>query len=591
MLLLVMQGFTVWLTTFGFDLTDEASYVNSILWSSHYGYSWGGSDAGRLYGYMLAIFNNDFGVLRMFTQVVNWVLIVIFALLLRRRLVPESGSVWRIETLLWVLVLATLASLAQRIWLPTPSYNTLAWQGVMIFAIATLVSVDSRILRSITFSFSIAVSFLAKAPVGLALLVLLLVMVLPLGRKGVTQLAISGGAFGFLLWIWATLTRGGLVEYFQSLYLSFTQISNLQAGQIWAADSLLSRVLISMSPFSAANPWPALTFLAGTLALGSLLLLSSSEVKVQKRLVFVGLSVVIVSGSIFLTVFVFPEGNLGQLTLIGLGGVIVAWLWFLFSRDKGGFSPLRAGINVTNDLKQAAVFLVLPLVYASGTNNNYVQQASALGVLFFAASLLLAKALILGRIPNEGRRIQLLHIQASVGMLVALTSLLWASINPYRQQIPVFEMVSSNVIQGIHVAPEFDVYMAKLAEIREGTSFPSGTPVIDNSGNSPGAVFAMSGLPIGSTWLIGGYEGSVEVAKSQLARYSIRCLENALIIDEPLGDRRLFEIEDSELPVLKPRDLVTIGRLINPLTGNQQVVYVSRRAVPIGSGECQQIKP
>ena len=63
--------------------------------------------------------------------------------------------------------------------------------------------------------------------------------------------------------------------------------------------------------------------------------------------------------------------------------------------------------------------------------------------------------------------------------------------------------------------------------------------MIDATGASPGYVYQLGGVPLGSTWLLGGYAGSRAAALDALRAADPADLRRAWILDAPRSPRRI----------------------------------------------------
>lgn len=589
--LLASQTAFAWFSSFGLDLTDESSYINSLVWYAHYPYSWGGSEAARLYGWIYELTGENLATLRAISNVTSWLIACFFCSLVYQRLVkPEDEKqITKLTKYFWILSGASVSGLSQGAWLPTPSYNTLAWQSVVIFAIGLLIPTHAKVGRSSILGFSLALAFLAKPPVGLGLIVVLFIANFPLRRTQRTEVLGSLGITSIFLLLWGFLVHGSVTSYLSRLQTSYYQITILDAGQLLDEQDPLRRVLNRLAPFSFSALDSLIPFVVGMVALAWLMMLISGNFRSAcRRLTIVSLLAVLAL-SVTLSFGLFRDSYLGQLTLMGIGSVILLSVLRSFKSALKTQDNRAPNLERRADLQLAAVLFTLPFAFAAGTSNHYVQHAAALGILFLATALLMVKAMPNQSRPDFASLGRMYSLQISSAVLVMTVTLLSAAGNPYRQMDPVYLMKPSSSIHGIHVDSEVFEYMAELERLKVTLSLPSGVPIIDNTGVSPGAVLALGGLPLGSPWLIGGYPGSKSLANLQLSRYSPACLSAAMVIDEPAGSQRIYSVEDEELPIPKKLKLVAVAKLTNPNTGNEQILYRSLSPEMTSPLECTKV--
>jgi hypothetical protein len=197
--------------------------------------------------------------------------------------------------------------------------------------------------------------------------------------------------------------------------------------------------------------------------------------------------------------------------------------------------------DLSCEMKFQYILLALPFAYSIGTNANQ-WEASKLATCFVSIFSLLGLA-------THSKNIWNLHLMrlmliASAGIsMVSITS---AADNPYRQPNPISanQTFVSNIpkLNGMRLNSEYGESLELLQKKIRLFGFKEGTEVIDLSGQSPTLIYLIDGRSTGSSWLIGGYPGSLDVARWQLSRVACHTLRQAWILDEPNGPRS-FDFE------------------------------------------------
>jgi len=211
----------------------------------------------------------------------------------------------------------------------------------------------------------------------------------------------------------------------------------------------------------------------------------------------------------------------------------------------------------------ALCFLVFPHVYAFGHGGNYWHLGSGAGIFWVLASLVvLAPA-----IANRADWSILLPIALNV-QLIAVLLLYMGMDDPYRQPQPLRQNNQTTIVgdAGTHLilSQGFAEYINRIASLSQRAGFKPGTPMIDLSGHTPGALYCFGAKSIGQPWMIGGYKGSERLAVFMLDRVFCDDIAQAWLLVEPSGPRKLNPAILQEYGLTFPRDYVQVGDLTTP---------------------------
>lgn len=183
-----------------------------------------------------------------------------------------------------------------------------------------------------------------------------------------------------------------------------------------------------------------------------------------------------------------------------------------------------------------ACLAALPLAYVVGTNGNYWTSQGRAGLFWFVAVLLLTR----GR--AAARRIVTV-VTAGLVFLVAAASLGYS----YRYPPATTIVTNPSETTAAVVSPEGsrlkitneDAETSRLlADIREQHQL-SGVPILDVTGASPGYIRQLGGMPVGSSWLLGGYPGSLDAALHAVRSEDPAVVQRAWVLDAPDSRRRI----------------------------------------------------
>jgi hypothetical protein len=280
-------------------------------------------------------------------------------------------------------------------------------------------------------------------------------------------------------------------------------------------------------------------------------------------------------------------GYFGQITIVGLLAILLSVVFGIAYMRRDSNFLNQSLINSAN-LRLVVGIGLTPLAFAFGTNNNYWQASSAIGGMYFLSAALVVTFINSEYFVGSNSPFGVQLISLGAGIAVAATTVLGAMNFPYRQASPVFDMVPSSQIPGIFVGTETNSYFQELSKIKESSGFQRGTPLIDNTGASPTAIYIIGGLPLGSAWLIGGYPGSGDLAEAQLRLQTQQCLDSAWILDEPTAPRRVFNFKAQSFSLAPSNAYEAVGSAKNPLTGGTQILYRPSDVSPVDSRACSQ---
>jgi hypothetical protein len=193
----------------------------------------------------------------------------------------------------------------------------------------------------------------------------------------------------------------------------------------------------------------------------------------------------------------------------------------------------------------AALFLLMPHIYAFGTNGNYWEAGSSAALFWLLSGLTLLGPMI----RNRGTWILALPVAFATQAITA-TLLQTGLEQPYRQPQPL--RLNSSVLEiGPHKSPlilsqKYAEYISIAVSSAHAAGFVPNTPMIDLTGQSPGILYAIGAKSIGQAWMIGGYPGSLR--RSQISYLRLRCEDiiSSWVLLEPNGPRSIpVEFMDS----------------------------------------------
>lgn len=567
-------GYTLSLADRGLDLTDESYYLSWIAdpWS----YLFSATQFGFVYHPVHLLVGGSVPLLRQFNVLITVLLAASVAWLILEEVGwPGDGSMSRPTRLATASAIGAASVGMLNQWLPTPSYNWLTLQGILVVVGAILLMGSER--RTIMWSGSVLLGvggvllFLAKPTSALLLAMMVAAFFVLFDRTRFLPVALSAVVSLVALSIIALVIDGSLPAF---------------------AD----RVLAAAERAHVLDPRYGLrgAFRLDPLGLGPGLSMVFSVVFALAALASLALSAEGIAGRRirYVVFLILPIGA----TAVAVGAYEVPWtvVWsqaFLYAAVPLG-AVIVASVIGTFDLSSAqsrrAWGLVLllalgPYVFSFGSNDNYWHEGSLAGVLWVMAAVL-----AIGTARGQSWRSRLLFAVLASQLVAALLLQLGMS-DPYREPsaIPTMNAELSLRSNGstIRVANSFGAYGNQLQSLADGGGFEPGTPLIDLTGITPGAAVVLGAHPPGLPWLLGGYPGSYPATERVLDLVACSEIGQSWILLEPEGRSHM----EPTLLERYGRDIDTDYELVGALNtpdGMEQQLLRPRDDAPQAHGAC-----
>ncbi|MDW3681746.1 hypothetical protein RA280_08285 [Cupriavidus sp. CV2] len=523
-----MLGWLLWYCRYGFDFTDEGFYLNWISHPSSYRVS--SSQFGFLYHPLYLLVGGDIAALRQANVLLSFGLGwgASWALLGRTFGVRVLDPIPRLAISAGMATSSLLSLVFAGMWLPTPSYNSLAFQGLLIAA-SGLILADTRADRaSIAGWVLIGVGgwlvFMAKPTSAAALALISALYLLFAGKARLSLLAIAiGTALGLL--VLSSLAIDGSIAGFIERLRGGVEVARL------LDDSYTFDHIFRLEELLLDEKTKVLLFSVTLTIFGAVFLAKIENVG------FVCGRGVMLTGCMFLALLAILQFSPPS----QIPGQYRGLLFFAvpFGAGLAGFSVYRFKGLVKIKWSQwvlCSSLLVFPYAYAFGTGNNYWIPIAGGGIF-----LILSGVSLLGPIAPY---VRLPSVLLSLGLAVqvitaALINLGLAS--PYRQPAPLSQ--NDVVIEvgrpGSTLVLEKDNarYLSAARGIAGQAGLKRGMPMIDLSGHSPGVVYALGANSVGVAWTLGGYRGSDNFVADGLGYVPCEQLAMAWFLTEPHGPR------------------------------------------------------
>jgi hypothetical protein len=519
----------LWASRRGYDITDDAYY---LIWaSSPFQYNWSFTEFGYLVHPIYRAVGGNIPALRIAGAAILNACALIFAFATWRLLAPSLPGTARVPYLLAVL---TASMWAYIWWIPNPGYNLLNLYGVLLFmaglALATPIASDENrisaariIIAGSIGAIGCVVSSLSRAPAAVALIVMALVWALTFRPRRLPLFVVTGVALGALiLAAVAYLIDGSITGFVQRKIVGFDLLilygPEHSLHIIWP--QIIEAVTIKFNPIDTA-------IYVAVLAL--VLMLSSERMPDgwASTILVVTFSVALAASIAILrteppdfVTLAYPAVMRSPMILAGafiLATVLRAW------QTVGNWRPFAMAI----------MLCLAPLASAIGSGNRLTNQAT-LGTLFFFAAIFFLVTMF----PVNGRG-RLFLAATALSSLLPPAVLIGAMANPYRVATPMWAQTEPVTIgpdrSRLMVDTGAASYIRRLQELAQAHGFRPGMPMIDLSGRSPGAVFALAGEAPGESWLNSSSTGSVPYIEKILAAVPNETLKRAWVLANPGG--------------------------------------------------------
>jgi hypothetical protein len=571
----------------GFDVTDEAYYLLNAQTNEFPAHI---TSFGKITGLLLLLADGDIGAFR----VLGLILIGSLAALLGWSVENYQMSKSVPKKKLFELSAAICAFFGSLVlyqrWILTPSYNWLALIATLLVGIGLVNSayLASQVKKVQAYFYLTAVlvgiggglSFIAKPTTAalVALTSLAWICFSDYQRKKLGFLLVAVFSAMVFMGIYVILCENGLYAYFEKLRVGVELISLLEAGHSYSAiaSSILSEFLNLPSAVWKLVPWSILFAV-----LASTCLYTLNFFKMQTHLVN-RCSVVFLAILLLCTFSELTGGDHwsgfvpGQTALAILTPAVLA-VTILGLRDLDLKKPNNMFALTT--AKIAALMLALALAFASGSGNGLLRQ-TMLGFVFYAIILH-----VLARICS--RRLGQVYTESAVLVIVTAISLTigWNGyVHPYRlpasisaQTSPLFPIGARHYI----LLDETSLaYATGLQELAIKAGWKRGMSLINLTGNSPGAAVFLAAKVPGTAWLLGGYNGSAHYAQSALSLVSNHDLEQAWVLNSPLGKRKIPEKVLNEIGLEFPSAYTVVGVVANGYSNDVQVLWRPLKQTP-----------
>lgn len=512
--------------SYGLDFTDEGRHLNEIKFSRTYNSA--ASQFGLVIKPIANLVNFNIPSLRVFNLGLTFVLSF---LALQMHVSKSDVKSQEDKNFHYVSCLSfgLLGLTFFNVWLPTPSYYSLAFQSLLLYWISFKYlglekNISASRFRLTLLSLTSSLVFLAKPTSFIIVFLISVISICFFSTQRLGSLLLYSLVTLFFLTLESLLFFGDPIRLLERV---------LKASQFMSIQDPLYRFnnIFRIDPFPFS--WKLL-FLLAALSFVAGSLIRTYEMPTWKFPSFRILSQIFIFA--FLLYILISNFNFDTNPIIFLISTLFFAMSFHLRLEKKFISQLKLLFDVNLGL------LFLPLAYAIGTNGN-LWIASSLAMFFI---VLYSWDLVCS--INSVRLVRISCICILVITLpLSVLSLEFGTSNPYRQKISLADQRMNSIqdpnIGKTYIVADIERSLKKMYLSAANVGFRSGQPIIDLTGQSPMVIYALNAYPVGSPWMVGGYSGSNALAKGVLADVNCSVLVDSWLLIEPTGPRSLNVVE------------------------------------------------
>jgi hypothetical protein len=542
---------------FGFDFTDEASYLQLIKHPNLFKAT--ATQFGFIYSSLFKFINFNIPLLRQINFIFLFTLTIILNYLFIKYILNKKYFIKKIYVISLSFILSLSILPIYTIWIPTPNYNLLNFKSIILTLIGILLTLYNKSNKYYFFAgwliigFGGCLTFLAKPTSALCLGLLVLELTCFSNTKNFKYILIPIFTSVFLLFL-AALYIDGSIELFINRFC-----------QIIYEDKL------------AGTHDPSTLFsLSFT---GLFIYYSFTKFLIFLFLFFIGFLLSKLTGYIInITNFIFYVIVLS--IFISFCFIYLSYGWYAFNAGHLIWAPaLGAFVQVLTRAKDPeqtknrrpkvglVIFLaLLPLAYGFGSNNSiHITTAFSSYFLLLAFIALLRRSLDPRQWLNNVIGLSICSLFISSGILFMSLA------NPYRQAFDLwnnkYPVSLPKGTQPIYAQDYVVSFVVDLQRVADNNGFVPGNVFIDLSGRNPGAAYAIGGLTPGTPWIFSGYPGSQDLFRLALKKIPCQDLAKAWLLMDmtPIGITPLNPKILQESGLDFNFDYMEIGRLTFPV--------------------------
>lgn len=502
---------------YGVDFTDEGFYLN---WNTYpYKYSATVTMFGFIYNPIFDILNNNIYYARLFNLFFTFILSVIFVYNLLVNLYNQK----KYNILVISIIFSYYSLFSFNLWLVTPNYNTLTFQGILIFLTGIVINqknTGNNYFQTAILSIGFTLTLFAK-PSSAFILFIIFSIVLVKNKNKINNLFII---FSISTLIYLPI----LIQDRSPMVTAYRILDGIEIYKI-LTDKHINPVIFRFDEFIISIKNLKIMVVIFIINFIGLIIFSKNNKIFHFAYVFI---VAVISYFIF---FEYGYSRYKPTKFYGLiiFSIVFSNILFLILKNKNiDFKKIK-----NKEKLLILILFLMPHIYSFGTTRNYWENGSSIGIFWLLASVVLMK-------PYAIFKQSWFFLFPTLISTTILGAILLNTIiaTPHRQ-VPLWEnsvLVNTGAENSyLYLTQSQADLINTVRSISKANGFQADMPIIDLTGQSPGLLYLLTARSVGFPWLSGGYKGSTEFAKKALATETCDLLSKSWILSEPEGRRKL----------------------------------------------------
>jgi tetratricopeptide (TPR) repeat protein len=522
---------------FGIDLTDEGFYLNWI--ANPYNYKISHTQFGYIYHPLYRWAGESIVSLRQADMLImlslSWILCIqLFSYVFKDNMTKHAMHPFIFYGLTFSLATCVFSFFGSWWWIPTPSYNSLTLEGLLItmIALVKLSRDNTQAIGWVILGVGWWLTFMAKPTSAIILGLLSTSYILLTQFKTSTwrHLSLPFLTSMGLFCLSAYVIDGSILTFIERLHEGAKSMTLLYEGHpfdFWTKSSLLS------------DP-PRQIFLIILTTFSLLMTIFSKPVSSSIRACFF-LALLVFCGLICIYYYKIPVIP-NPATNILVWSIPLGACLALILIPKRALGNHPSSTPTSHFIILSVLLMLLPYAFAIGTRGNVWTTSLRMGIFG-----ILAVIPLMFRFKKADLILTRLLIGLSICSLLITTILVQLSMEyPYRQSQSLFSQTQSfeinnregRVTSHLILSDDDARYMRQLKQTALAHGFVYGDAMIDLTGAFPTVLYLLGADPIGTPWYIAGFGGSTEYTVSILSQTPCNQLAKAWVLTSLNGTEK-----------------------------------------------------
>ena len=458
----------------------------------------------------------------------------------------------------------------------TPNYNSLCITGLLIVTGGVAMHSNKHSQKSLlTIGFGSLLVGFGKPSSSVALFLLIAIYTCATNDKLYTKLRlIFSNLTGSIAALFMYIGIQGVAENGKlNLMNSLDFLNEMESGH--GSSELITRTFTVLTIDWISNPRylttsAALSLIALFLAKHSARKKIGSHINHNKS---AGITLLLIICVAIFTHWQYPyiTNTISKESLFAISTVPIIAFTLLIGeklRSEGGSKLILKPSEDTQWVCLSIFIFCLSFVYIFGSNGDWQTRMSKDGSIFWSFSFIV--------LVRNGLKIDILKtmiLVIAISIYPVLTTINRRLINkPYRQANSILEKKEiMSFMEGgdLKVSKEDKQFVNNITEsLKQNGFYSKSNGIVDLTGQMPTLIYLVGGIPLGNSWLVGGYPGSENTASLMLN------------LEKNLSDAWIFVEENGPRSIKLNRSI--LKEKIGDISKNYELV--AEKKIPDGAG-------